>query len=156
MSIVIVGAGDIGIPLVEIATGSGNEVVVERDEGRAERASRQYDCLVINSDATTKETLHEAGTDRADAIIPTTDQDATNVTVCLLALELDVPEVVPVVHTPEHINLLRRIGVNTRTQSGSSRSTSPARSDTPPSWTSCASARWRKCSRSSPMRRRRR
>ncbi|GGI94384.1 potassium transporter Trk [Halobellus salinus] len=114
MYIVIVGAGDIGSPLVEIATESGNEVVViERDEERAERASRQYDCLVLNSDATTKETLLDAGTDRADAIISTTDQDATNVMVCLLALELDVPEVVSVVHNPEHMSLFRQIGVNT-------------------------------------------
>jgi trk system potassium uptake protein TrkA len=114
MYIVIVGAGDIGIPLVEIATESGNEVVVvERDAERAERASRQYDCLVLNSDATTKETLLDAGTDRADAIISTTDQDATNVMVCLLALELDVPEVVSVVHNPEHMSLFRQIGVNT-------------------------------------------
>jgi len=39
---------------------SGNEVIViERDEERAERASRQYDCLVLNDDATSKETLRD-------------------------------------------------------------------------------------------------
>jgi trk system potassium uptake protein TrkA len=114
MYIVIVGAGDIGTPLIEIATTDGNEVVVvERDEERAERASRQYDCLVINADATSKETLQEAGIERADALISTTDQDATNVMVCLLGQELDVPDIVSVVHNPEHRNLFRQIGVNT-------------------------------------------
>ncbi|CQH59325.1 TrkA domain protein [Halobacterium hubeiense] len=114
MYIVIVGAGDIGDPLTEIATQGGNEVVViERDEARAERASREYDCLVINDDATSKETLEDAGADRADALISTTDQDATNVMVCLLAQELEVPDVVSVVHNPEHMNLFRQIGVNT-------------------------------------------
>ncbi|MCG1003758.1 MULTISPECIES: TrkA family potassium uptake protein [Halobacterium] len=114
MYIVIVGAGDIGAPLIEIATKGGNEVVViERDEARAERASREYDCLVINDDATSKETLEDAGADRADALISTTDQDATNVMVCLLAQELEVPDVVSVVHNPEHMNLFRQIGVNT-------------------------------------------
>jgi len=94
MYIVIVGAGDIGTPLIEIATAGGNEVVVvERDPARAEQASREFDCLVINDDATSKETLADAGADRADAIISTTDQDATNIMVCLLAQELEVPEV---------------------------------------------------------------
>ena len=114
MYIVIVGAGDTGTPLIEMATQGGHEVVVvERDDERAERAATRFDCLVINDDATTKETLLDAGADRADALISTTDVDATNVMVCLLGQELDVPEVVSVVHTPEHMNLFRQIGVNT-------------------------------------------
>ena len=114
MYLVIVGAGDIGTPLIEIATSGGNEVVViERDQRRAERAASQYDCLVIQDDATVKETLEDAGAERADALISTTDQDATNVMVCLLAQELDVPDIVSVVHNPEHMNLFRQIGVNT-------------------------------------------
>jgi len=114
MYLVIVGAGDIGSPLIEIATAGGNEVVViERDQERAERASRQYDCLVINDDATSKDTLTDAGADRADAVISTTDQDATNIMVCLLAQELEVPDIVSVVHNPDHMSVFRQIGVNT-------------------------------------------
>ena len=114
MHIVIVGAGDIGTPLIEIATGGGNEVVVvERHEGRAERAASQFDCLVLNADATARETLLDAGTDRADAVISTTDQDATNVMVCLLAQEFDVLQVVSVVHSPDHMSVFRQIGVHT-------------------------------------------
>ncbi|MFD1633670.1 potassium channel family protein [Haloplanus ruber] len=114
MYLVIVGAGDIGTPLLEIATTGGNDVVaIERNEERAERASRQYDCLVLNDDATTKETLRDAGAERADALISTTDQDATNVMVCLLAQELEIPNIVSVVHNPEHMNLFQQIGVNT-------------------------------------------
>jgi trk system potassium uptake protein TrkA len=100
--------------MIEMATQGGNEVVVvERDEERAERAASRFDCMVINDDATTKETLRDAGADRADALISTTDQDATNVMVCLLGQELEVPTVVSVVHNPEHMNLFRQIGVNT-------------------------------------------
>ncbi|GAA0718712.1 trk system potassium uptake protein TrkA [Halorubrum trapanicum] len=114
MYLIVVGAGDIGTPLVDLATAGGNEVVViERDEERAERAARQYDCLVINDDATSKETLREAGTERADALISTTDQDATNIMVCLLAQELSIPNIVSVVHNPEHMNVFEQIGVNT-------------------------------------------
>lgn len=114
MYIVIVGAGNIGSPLIEIATAGGNEVVViERDSQKAEHAASAYDCLVLNDDATTKETLLDAGADRADALISTTDQDATNIMVSLLAKELDVPHIVSVVHNPEHMDLFSRIGVNT-------------------------------------------
>jgi trk system potassium uptake protein TrkA len=114
MYIVIVGAGDIGTPLIGIATTGGNEVVViERDEAKAERAASDYDCLVINDDATSKEVLEDAGADRADALISTTDQDATNIMVCLLGKELEVPDIVSVVHNPDHMSIFRQIGVNT-------------------------------------------
>lgn len=113
MYIIIVGAGDTGTPLIEMATEDGNEVaVVERDPERAERAAQDYDCLVVNDDATSKDTLEDAGADRADAIIATTDDDATNVMVCLLAEELEVPTVVSVVNDTEHMNLYRQAGVH--------------------------------------------
>jgi len=114
MYIVVVGAGDIGSALIEIATRGGNEVVViERNAAKAEAAASQFDCLVLHDDATVKETLVDAGTDRADAIISTTDEDATNIMVGLLAQELEVPNIVSVVHNPQHMDIFERIGVNT-------------------------------------------
>ncbi|SDJ58573.1 trk system potassium uptake protein TrkA [Halovenus aranensis] len=114
MYIIIVGAGDIGTPLIDIATRSGNEVVVvERDAQKADEIAGEYDCLVLNADATAKETLVDAGAERADAIVSTTEQDATNVMVCLLAEEFDIPAIMSVVHNPEHMTLFRQIGVNT-------------------------------------------
>lgn len=114
MYLIIVGAGDIGSPLIEIATAGGNEVVVvEQNAERAEQAAQRYDCLVLQDDATVKETLEEAGADRADALISTTDRDATNVMVCLLGEELGVTEIVSVVHDPQHMSLFERIGVGT-------------------------------------------
>lgn len=114
MYIIVVGAGDIGMPLIDIATRSGNEVVVvEREDERADATAQQFDCLVLNANATSKDTLAEAGSERADAIISTTDQDATNIMVCLLAKEFEIPSIVSVVHNPEHMALFRRIGVNT-------------------------------------------
>jgi len=114
MYIIVVGAGDIGTPLIDIATTSGNEVVViERNTERANRAADEFDCLVLEADATTEATLADAGADRADALISTTDRDATNIMVCLLAKEHDIPAILSVVHTPEHMNLFEQIGVNT-------------------------------------------
>jgi trk system potassium uptake protein TrkA len=114
MYVIVVGAGNIGTPLIDIATGDRNEVVVvEKNPEKAEAAATRYDCLVLNADATVSETLEEAGIDRADALISTTDQDATNIMVSLLAMEHDVPAIVSVVHNPEHMKLFERIGVTT-------------------------------------------
>lgn len=114
MYIILVGAGDIGTPLIDIAIRAGNEVVViERDAKKADRIAGLYDCLILNADATIKETLEDAGADHADAIISTTDQDATNIMISLLAKELAIPVVVSVVHNPEHMPLFSQIGVNT-------------------------------------------
>lgn len=114
MYLIIVGAGDIGKPLIDIATGAGNEVVViENDDERADYIADTHDCLVLNDNATSKATLEDAGAERADGIISTTDQDATNVMICLMAKELEIPAILSVVHSPEHISLFRQIGVNT-------------------------------------------
>ena len=114
MYLIIVGAGDVGRPLVEFATNGGNEVVVvEADERRANGVAEEFDCLAVHDDATVKETLVEAGARRADAVVSTTNSDATNVMVCLLAQELDVDGVVSVVHDPDHRDLFSQIGVNT-------------------------------------------
>jgi len=114
MYIIIIGAGDIGTPLIDIATRSGNEVVViERDGTRANRAADEFDCLVLHADATSKVTLEDAGAAQADALVSTTDQDATNVMTCLLAKQFEVPAILSVVHNPEHMGLFERIGVNT-------------------------------------------
>lgn len=114
MYIVIVGAGDIGTPLIDIATKAGNEVVIiEKDSERADQIAGKYDALVLNDDATAHGTLVDAGIEQADALISTTDRDATNTMVCLLAQEHDVPAIVSVVHDPEHMNVFRQIGVGT-------------------------------------------
>ena len=114
MFIVVVGAGSIGRPFIEMATSEGNEVVViENHEERANDAAASFDCLVIHDDATVKETLTDADVGSADVLVSTTDHDATNVMVCLLARELSVPAVVSVVHDAEHMPLFERIGVNT-------------------------------------------
>lgn len=112
MYIIIVGAGNIGSNLIELAVNDSNDVVViEQDEERANAASAEYDCLVLNDDATNHSTLLDAEIDRADAVISTTDIDATNIMVMLLAQEHDVPNLVSVVHDPENLPVFEKIGV---------------------------------------------
>jgi trk system potassium uptake protein TrkA len=113
MYIIVVGAGAIGTQVIDLLTRTENEIVViETDSAIAEQVSQEYDCLVLNADATIKDTLIDAGADQADAVITTTDQDATNIMVMLLAEELDIESKVSVVKNPDHMDIFRRIGVN--------------------------------------------
>lgn len=113
MYIIIVGAGDIGSQVIELAVNAGYEVVVvESDEEVANQTASDFDCLVINADATNQEALVDAGAEQADAIIATTDDDAANIMVMLLADDLEIPSKVSVVQNPDHMELFRRIGVN--------------------------------------------
>jgi trk system potassium uptake protein TrkA len=114
MYVIVVGAGEIGLPLTDLAVRAGHEVVVvERDAERADAAAKNHDCLVIHGDATENGTLVDAGVEKADAVVSTTDEDAVNVMVMLLAQGFDVPSLVSVVRDAEHMDLFRQFGVNT-------------------------------------------
>ena len=113
MYIIVVGAGAIGSQVLDLLEKTHNElVVIESDATITEQISRDYDCLVLEADATVKESLCDAGADQADAVIATTDEDATNIMVMLLADELDIPSKVSVVQNPDHMEIFRRMGVN--------------------------------------------
>lgn len=113
MYVIVVGAGQIGSQVLDLLTTAGHEIVVlETDADVADEIGRQYDCLMINADATVKDNLIEAGADDADAIIATTDADATNMMVLMIAQELEISSLVSVVQNPEHMSLFRQIGAN--------------------------------------------
>lgn len=113
MYIIIIGAGDIGSQVTELAVAAGHEVVViEKQEAIANEAASEYDCLVLNEDATSKAALEDAGAEQADAIISTTDEDAVNIMVMILSEELGISNRVSVVHDAEHMEMFRKQGVN--------------------------------------------
>ena len=113
MYMIIVGAGSIGASLIDIAVKEKNNVVViDANVDRAREISNKYDITVLNGDATSAETLREAGSDRADALIATTSDDAVNLMVVSIAEGLDVPSIVSVVNDKEHAEFFRKLGAN--------------------------------------------
>ena len=113
MYMIIVGAGSIGASLIEIAVKEKNNVVViDADSDRAREISNKYDITVLNGDATSAETLREAGSERADALIATTSDDAVNLMVVSIAEGLDVQSIVSVVNDKEHAEFFRKLGAN--------------------------------------------
>jgi len=113
MYMIIVGAGSIGASLIDIAVKEKNNVVViDANADRAKEISNKYDITVLNGDATSAETLREAGSDRADALIATTSDDAVNLMVVSIAEGLDVQSIVSVVNDKEHAEFFRKLGAN--------------------------------------------
>jgi len=113
MYMIIVGAGSIGASLVEIAVRERNNVVViDANPERARSVQDRYDITVLSSNATSSETLREAGADRADSLIVTTGDDAVNLMVVSIAADLGVASIVSVVNDKEHAEFFRNLGAN--------------------------------------------
>jgi trk system potassium uptake protein TrkA len=103
MYIVIVGAGGIGKRLTEIALNDGNHnvIVIDKNQEACEAIARKYDAIAINADATQEETLDESEVKKADVLITTTNDDATNLMVVSLAKNKGVKHLVSVVNQEE-------------------------------------------------------
>jgi len=103
MYIVIVGAGGIGKRLTELALKDGNHniIIIDKDQVQCEEIARKYDAVAINADATQEETLDESEVKKADVLVTTTDDDATNLMVISLAKNLGVKYLVSVVNQEE-------------------------------------------------------
>jgi len=103
MYIVIIGAGGIGKKLTELALKDGNHnvIVIDKDQTRCEEIARKYDAVAINADATQEETLEESEVKKADVLVATTDDDATNLMVVSLAKNKGVKHLVSVVNQEE-------------------------------------------------------
>ncbi len=113
MYMIIIGAGSIGLSLIQIAAKEKNNVVVvESNVEKAREISNKFDITVLNGDATLAETLREAGSERADALIATTSDDAVNLMVVSIAEQLKIPSIVSIVNEKDHAEFFSRLGAN--------------------------------------------
>lgn len=114
MHIIIVGAGRTGVHVIKSAINDNHEVfVIEKNEQVAQHIATEFDCVVINADATLIETLKEAKVEDADAIVVTTDDDAVNSLTILLAKQLGVNRLVSSINHEEYIPVFEQMGIDT-------------------------------------------
>jgi trk system potassium uptake protein TrkA len=113
MYIVIIGAGGIGKRLTEIALKDGNHnvIVIDKNQEACEEIARKYDAVAINADATQEETLEESEVKKADVLVTTTNDDATNLMVVSLAKNIGVKSLVSVVNQEESKPMYMEKGV---------------------------------------------
>ncbi len=93
MSAVILGAGSVGFKLARQLIDEETDVVlIEKDPKKAENASQQLDCLVLNEPGNSLETLRKAGVENASNFIAVTDSDEINMIACgIVSSEFKVP-----------------------------------------------------------------
>ncbi|WP_457637582.1 Trk system potassium transporter TrkA [Oceanithermus sp.] len=84
MHVVIAGGGDIGALIAQSLQHEHDVVVLDPDPAVAERMET-LDVRVLTGNATDPELLREAGVDRADAFIATTNSDEINLIASMLA-----------------------------------------------------------------------
>ncbi|MFC6823778.1 potassium channel family protein [Halopelagius fulvigenes] len=114
MTVIIVGADDVGRRLVELAVEDGIDlVVIEEDPERAETVRAEYDCTVINDDPASLQTLEEAGGEGADALVASTSNDAVNITTCLFGQQLGIDTTASIINNAEHGRLFEQFGIET-------------------------------------------
>lgn len=108
--IIVCGLGSIGFRVVEELLRYGEQVVViERDAGnRFVRAVRQLGAPVIIGDAGVRAVLQEARAMASRAVIASTDDDLTNLSIALLVRELHAcHRIVLLLSDPELARMLR-------------------------------------------------
>ncbi len=114
MMMVIIGAGPVGVNLIEQAlSGTNNElIVVESDPKLADACAENHDVRVLSMDVGDDAFVKESELARAEALIATTDDDSTNLMAVLLAKEAGVETLTSTVSRSSHTGMFRRLGVH--------------------------------------------
>jgi len=113
-NVIIVGGGNIGVTLSEIIREEHKDVgikVIESNDDRAQYLSeRLEDVLVLNASGLDRKILEEANIKKTDTLIALTNDDETNILVCLLARQYGCERVIPLVNKESYNPLTASLG----------------------------------------------
>ncbi len=116
MYLIVVGAGSVGSNLVQRACKDGHDVaLIEADKELAQQASDKFDALILHANVAQGGILKEAGAEKADALVATTEDDSANLMAMFLGTEHKIQTLVSVVNSPSHMTLFERLGVHVMT-----------------------------------------
>jgi len=114
--IVILGGGNVGLAVAEALENRIHRVrakVIEKDRSRAEVAADALEkTIVLHGDGLSAELLHEAGIDRADAILCVTDDDKTNILAAVRAKAEGCPMAICLVNDPTLLPLMKPMNID--------------------------------------------
>ncbi len=99
--------------LIQMALDEGHDVaLIESDEQRARQALEQYDILVFQASIGQGDIIQEAGAAKADALIATTDDDATNLMAMFIGTECNIQTLISIVNERTHQHMFERLNVH--------------------------------------------
>ena len=110
----IVGAGDIGMPIIHYLSERGHLLtVIEKEEKRCKHIVDHADAAIFKGSGDEREIWKNLEADRMDALMALTNNDKTNIAVCEMAKrDFGIPFVIARAHQPESIVLMKEAGAD--------------------------------------------
>ena len=106
MNIVIVGAGSVGLELVEQLIREGHNItVIDSEQKNVQDAVNRFDVKGLVGNGGSLDTLLEAGVKECDLFIAVTEKDEINVLACMVAKSIGVQYTVARVRNPEYTSM---------------------------------------------------
>ncbi len=103
MKILVVGAGKVGVNLIENFIKDHHDVVIiDKNEKAVEELVNKYDVIGYVGSGCDRETLINAGIETADFFISSTSQDEVNILSCVIAKKLGASCTIARVRDPEY------------------------------------------------------
>lgn len=95
MNIIIIGCGKIGQALAEQLNNEGHDItIVDKNEKLIRELAMSLDVIGVSGNGAILDVQKEAGVDRADVLIATTNSDEQNMLICLIAKKVGHPETI--------------------------------------------------------------
>lgn len=105
MKIAVVGAGKLGMKVVNALVGGNHSItVIDKNETILNKISQQYDVLVACGNAKQISLLKRESIHTFDFLIACTDSDEKNIVIASFAKKLGCTKVIARVRDPEHMN----------------------------------------------------
>ncbi|MBO3754256.1 MAG: TrkA family potassium uptake protein [Candidatus Brockarchaeota archaeon] len=114
MRILVVGAGDIGMPIIKQLSQEGHILaVIESDEEKCGEIAQNADAAIFNGSGDDPEIWRSVEADKIDAVLALTNDDEVNLRVCQIAKkEYGIPFVIARAHQPENMERISEAGAD--------------------------------------------
>lgn len=105
MKIAIVGAGKLGLKVINALVGGDHALTVfDTNEAVLNKIGQQYDVMTVAGNAKQISLLKDRGIENFDFLIACTDSDEQNIVIAAFAKKLGCSKVIARVRDPEHMN----------------------------------------------------
>ena len=102
MRIIVIGAGKVGFTIAEHLIAEEHDVIIiDRNEEVVDRCMSSLDALCIKGNGANAKTLLEAGVDKANIVIASTENDESNMLSCLISKRLGAQYTIARIRDPE-------------------------------------------------------
>ena len=114
MRILIIGAGDVGLPIIQYLSGKEHRItVIEFDEAKCKRVSEKADAAIFQGSGSDPEAWKTIEAESMDAMMALTNDDAVNMGAIKIAKEqYGIPFVIARARQPESVPEMRRMGAD--------------------------------------------